>query len=84
MALKLGPWSGSGDNHNGFVLFGLTPFPPTRYTAFMRNSDTPDEVISLYYDSRANLVARGIIASPRSAEPRPFPASDGFAPDPRG
>lgn len=57
---------------------------PTRYTEFERNSDTPDEVITLYYDSRANLVARGIIPSPRLAEPRPFPAGGGFVPDPRG
>lgn len=57
---------------------------PTRYTEFARSSDTPDEVITLYYDSRTNLVARGIIPSPRLAEPRPFPAGVGFVPDPRG
>lgn len=57
---------------------------PTRYTEFVRNGDTPDEVIAIYYDSRANLVARGIIPSPRLAEPTPFPAGAGFVPDPRG
>lgn len=57
---------------------------PTRYTEFVRNSDTPDEVIAIYYDSRANLIARGIIPSPRLAEPTPFPAGAGFVPDPRG
>ena len=49
----------------------------------MRLSDSPDEVITIYYDSRPNLIARGIIPTPRLAEPRPFPASFGFVPDPR-
>lgn len=57
---------------------------PTRYTEFERNGDTPDEIITIYYDSRANLVARGIIPAPRLAEPRPFPAGVGFVPDPQG
>lgn len=57
---------------------------PTRATEFVRNSDTPDEIVTLYYDSRANLVARGIIPSPRLADPSPFPGGMGFVPDPRG
>lgn len=63
---------------------GRREHSPTRYTDFVRNSDTPDEVITIYYDSRANLIARGIIPPPRLAEPRPFPAGIGFVPDPRG
>lgn len=55
-----------------------------RYTEFERASDSPDEVIRIYYDSRKNLIARGIIPRPswRLAErvPDPFPA--GFVPDP--
>jgi hypothetical protein len=54
----------------------------TQYTDFRRASDQPAEVITLYYDSRANLVARGIIPSRNFAEPRPFPG--GFVPDPNG
>ncbi|MBK6295456.1 MAG: hypothetical protein IPO19_06645 [Rhodoferax sp.] len=55
---------------------------PTRYTDFRRASSTPAEVITIYYDSRANLMAQGIIgALPRYAGPNPFPG--GFAPDPR-
>jgi hypothetical protein len=58
---------------------------PTRTTEFVRASETPDEVLAIYYDSRANLIARGIIRSPRVAEPQPFPgAAPGFVPDPRG
>ena len=62
----------------------MVPYSPTRHTEFVRASASPDEIITLYYDSRANLVARGIIPSPRYAEPRPFPANAGFVPDPRG
>ena len=62
----------------------MVPYSPTRHTEFLRASDSPDEIITIYYDSRANLVARGIIPSPGYAEPRPFPANAGFVPDPRG
>ncbi len=53
---------------------------PTRYTEFRRASDRPYELITIHYDSRANLVAQGVIPTPRSPLPRPFPA--GFVPDP--
>jgi len=53
------------------------------YTAFERASDEPDEVIRIYYDSRKNLVARGIIPSPeRVARRLPDPFPQGFVPDP--
>jgi len=56
---------------------------PTEYTSFRRASSTPSEVITIFYDSRANLMARGIIPSPvPSSQPKPFPGS--FVPDPRG
>lgn len=54
------------------------------YTSFERASERPDEVIRIYYDSRRNLVARGIL--PREGgryawqQPDPFP--NGFVPDP--
>ncbi len=63
---------------------GEREYSPTRHTEFVRNSDSPDEIITLYYDSRVNLIARGIIPSPRLAEPAPFPGGAGFVPDPRG
>jgi hypothetical protein len=52
-----------------------------RWTSFERASDAPAEVLALYYDSRANLVARGVIRerTPVAPLPRPFP---GFVPDP--
>jgi hypothetical protein len=50
-----------------------------RYVSFERESEVPNEVTVLRYDTRANLVARGIIGTlPR--EPNPFPAR--FVPDP--
>ena len=48
-----------------------------RHVTFERASSAPAEVITLYYDSHASLVARGIIQD----HPRAFP---GFVPDPRG
>lgn len=47
-------------------------------TTFERATSAPAEVVTLYYDSHANLVARGLIRDAVS-HPRPFP---GFVPDP--
>jgi len=56
-----------------------------RTTTFERASSTPAEMVTIYYDSYRNLVARGVIRGPRPYEPgpapRPFP---GFVPDPQG
>ena len=54
-----------------------------RYVAFQRASLLPAETLTIYYDSRANLLARGAIreAAPFAPLPRPFP---GFVPDPAG
>jgi len=52
------------------------------WTDFRRASDSPAELVSIWYDSRANLVARGIIPGRSHAEPNPFPGFR-FAPDPR-
>jgi hypothetical protein len=49
--------------------------------AFERESDAPNEVVIIHYDTYANLMARGVIPqSPRW--PSPFPG--GFVPDPPG
>lgn len=56
-----------------------------RRVEFERATAMPEETLTIYYDSRANLVARGVIREPRwygYREPQPFP--NGFAPDPPG
>jgi len=50
------------------------------YVDFERASSTPDEVITLYYDTREHLLARGVVPQQRPAAPQPFP--DHFVPDP--
>ena len=50
------------------------------HTTFERATLTPAETITVFYDSRQNLVARGIIRE-ATMHPRPFP---GFVPDPAG
>jgi hypothetical protein len=53
-----------------------------RWTQFRRAGERPAEMLVIYYDSRANLIARGIIPGASRAEPNPFPGFR-FAPDPR-
>jgi len=55
---------------------GRREHSPAYYVRFERASATPAETITLYYDSRRNLLARGVLC-----EPKPFP---GFVPDPPG
>ncbi len=55
---------------------------PAVHVTFERATSSPAEVVTLYYDSHANLLARGIIREPipvAPLQPRPFP---GFVPDP--
>ena len=51
---------------------------------FERATDSPAEAITIQYDRRENLIAMGVLPSPRYAQraPNPFPAMR-FAPDPR-
>ncbi len=51
-------------------------------TEFRRDSRAPAQVVTLYYDSYPNLVARGIIPTRPAQRPNPFPGQ--FAPDPHG
>jgi hypothetical protein len=55
---------------------------PAMHVTFERATSTPAEIITLYYDRHANLLARGIIREPTHVAPRPRPFP-GFAPDPR-
>ncbi len=52
-------------------------------TSFERASSEPDEVITLYYDSRPNLIAQGVLPDHyRIARHRPQPFPGGFVPNP--
>lgn len=54
-----------------------------QYTEFERASKRPDETIVIYYDSRRNLLAQGVIPSPqRHADRLPVAFPAGFVPDP--
>jgi hypothetical protein len=51
---------------------------------FERASDAPAETVAIQYDRRENLVAMGVLPSPRYSQraPDPFPAMR-FVPEPR-
>ena len=56
----------------------------TTTVQFQRASKTPAQVSSLYYDTRANLLAQGVIPVPRPTKPsgpQAFPEG-GYVPDP--
>jgi hypothetical protein len=54
------------------------------HTSFRRASVHPAQTVTIYYDTHANLVARGIIPGPTPVGvPNPFPGGR-FVPDPRG
>jgi hypothetical protein len=72
-APKLG--TGHGERESSYV----------SNTEFERQSSTPAEVIRIRYDSYANLMAMGVVPTPRPVQPRPNPFPDGavgYAPDP--
>jgi hypothetical protein len=53
------------------------------YTDFRRATQHPNQMALIYYDTRPNLVARGIIPRPTPiVVPNPFPGGQ-FVPDPR-
>jgi hypothetical protein len=63
---------------------GRTVDSSVRIVSFERASYAPDEIITIHYDSRRNLLARGVIPSEPLAA-NPFPRSDyrdGFVLDP--
>ncbi|MES2950384.1 MAG: hypothetical protein V4858_17715 [Pseudomonadota bacterium] len=53
-------------------------------TSFERLQSQPNEVITIRYDSRENLIATGVIHERPGRTPNPFPNSDSFSyvPDP--
>lgn len=75
---RLAPEESLGTGH------GAREVSPITYTQFARAGAQPNEVVSVWYDSYRNLVARGVIPQPppqRFVEPQAFPG--GFVPDPK-
>jgi hypothetical protein len=63
---------------------GRSEASPVAYASFERATAHPEDVITIHYDTHANLVAMGVIRGappPRVAFPTPFPGQ--FVPDPR-
>ena len=61
---------------------GEREYAPTTQTMFDRAGERPNELVRVRYDSRENLIALGVIRTPRAPKlPDPFPA---FVPDPKG
>ena len=54
-----------------------------QYVQFERATTSPEETITIYYDSRANLLARGVLPTEPWRDPRPFPAQFVRDPPPR-
>jgi hypothetical protein len=62
---------------------GRSEYSAASYAQFERASDSPDEIINIYYDSRRNLIAQGIIPTAHHyAERTPQAFPGGFVPDP--
>ena len=55
----------------------------TEHTSFQRAQSQPNEVLVIYYDSRENLIAQGVLPRPRLAMQNSCSRRDnGYAPDP--
>ena len=66
--------------------YGETHYAPVSEVSFQRaRSSDPDVVLAVYYDDRAGLVRRGIVAPDTYVVPngpQPFPQAGRFAPPP--
>jgi hypothetical protein len=72
-AARLAPQLGTGHGRSESSLVQLTRFE--------RAQPNPDQVLTVRYDSRANLMAMGVIEAPGRPRPEPFPGM-AFVPDP--
>ena len=66
--------------------YGQDTYSPTTSTKFVRATRRPTAVLSVRYDDRSGLIARGVLPRPyryrRPARPEPFPETPVFAPPP--
>ena len=75
---KARPESSLGTGHGGRAS------SPARYVDFERASEMPDETLAIFYDSRRNLMAQGVLPRMRPVKDRPDPFPGSFVPDPEG
>ncbi|MFC3148704.1 hypothetical protein [Piscinibacterium candidicorallinum] len=65
---------------------GASEYSYAGRTTFERASRRPAEVITIFYDSRENLLSQGVIPRPwwpnPAAQPNPFPEQARYTPDP--
>jgi hypothetical protein len=62
---------------------GDASYSAAEYVDFQRASSTPDETLVIYYDSHANLIAKGVLPTrERFADDLPNAFPDRFVPDP--
>jgi hypothetical protein len=64
---------------------GAREYAPVTSVEFERRSTSPDQIVTLFYDSRVNLIARGIVPRPTPYHPphhTPQAFPQGFVPDP--
>lgn len=63
---------------------GAREYSYSSRTTFERSTTSPVQIVSIRYDSVANLIAMGVIPLHRSSTPDPFPRDrqTGFVPDP--
>lgn len=59
---------------------GRSEWSYVQTTRFERAQQNPDQVLTIRYDSRSNLVAMGVIDG--GTRPEPFPGMAGYVPDP--
>lgn len=82
------PAAAPGARSRGTILgtgHGRSEASHVTYTSFERASARPAEVITIHYDTYANLLAMGVIREPHYARPHPHPTPfpGQFVPDPR-
>lgn len=64
--------------------YGESRYSPVTEVPFRRASNSPSQILGLYYDDYSGLQARGVIARPGApiGGPQPFPVNRRFAPPP--
>jgi len=80
-AASMGALADSAERERLGTGHGAREYAPVTSVEFERRSARPEQIVTLFYDSRTNLIERGIIPRPTPYhQPQPFPQV--FVPDP--